>query len=198
MHHIYETNAFVLKNTPHGEADALLHLFTEELGLVVATAQGIRYEKSKLRFATQKLSYAHVSLVRGKGIWRLTNAVPIESNFTDLKQEIVLSITRILRLVERLVAGESGDQKLFSIVVSGVNFLKSISEREGYNIDLVLDAEAVVVLRILNRLGYIGSSEQINFYVLNDSWEGEVIEKMKNERRDALKIINSGIRESQL
>lgn len=195
MHHIYETNAFVLKNTPHGEADGLLHLFTEELGLVVATAQGIRYEKSKLRFATQKLSYAHVSLVRGKGIWRLTNAVPIENNFSNLDSEIISAISRILRLIERLVAGEAGDEKLFSIIYSGIKYLKSL---EDFDKEKILDIEVVIVLRILNRLGYIGSSEQINFYTLNDTWEGEVIEKMKNERREALKVINAGIRESQL
>jgi DNA repair protein RecO len=195
MHHIYETNAFVLKNTPHGEADAVLHLFTEELGLIVATAQGIRYEKSKLRFATQKLSYCHVSLVRGKGIWRLTNAVPIENNFTNINPVIISTISRILKLIERLVVGESGDLKLFSIVKSGIDHLKNLKD---FNDDYLIDIEAVIVLRILNRLGYIGSNEQINFYVLNDSWEGEVFEKMKSERREALKVINSGIRESQL
>lgn len=195
MHHIYETNAFVLKNTPQGEADGLLHLFTEELGLVVAAAQGIRYEKSKLRFAIQKLSYCHVSLVRGKGIWRLTNAVPIENNSSDLDKEIIFAITRILKLVERLVAGESGDEKLFSIIYSGIRYLKTLKD---FDREKILDIEVVVVLRVLNRLGYIGSSEQINFYTLNDSWEGEVFEKMKNERREALKAINAGIRESQL
>jgi len=195
MHHIYETKAFVLKHTPHGEADGLLHLFTEELGLVIATAQGIRYEKSKLRFAIQKLSYSHVSLVRGKGIWRLTKAVPIENNFSNLDSEIIGAISRIFRLIERLVTGESGDQKLFSMVHSGINYLKGLKDFDKENI---LDIEVVIVLRILNRLGYIGSSEQINFYTLNDSWEGELIEKMKNERREALKVINAGIRESQL
>lgn len=195
MHHIYETNAFVLKNTPQGEADGLLHLFTEELGLIVATAQGIRYEKSKLRFATQKLSYCHVSLVRGKGIWRVTNAVPIENNYTNLNPEVVFAINRVLKLVERLVAGESGDENLFSIIYSGIQYLKSLTE---FDKEKILDIEVVIVLRILNRLGYIGSSEQINFYTLNDSWEGEVFEKMKNERREALKVINAGIRESQL
>lgn len=198
MHHIYETNAFILKNTPHGEADALLSIFTEELGLIFATAQGIRYEKSKLRFATQKLSFCHVSLVRGKGIWRLTNAVPIEDNFSNLDPEIIASISRIFKLIERLVKGESGDEKLFSIIYSGINFLKKIQDSENFSKESILDIEAVFVLRILNRLGYIGSNEQINFYVLNDSWEGEVFERMKNERRDALKVINSGIRESQL
>ncbi len=198
MHHIYETNAFIIKNVPHGEADSLLSIFTEELGFVFASAQGIRYEKSKLRFAVQKLSFCHVSLVRGKGIWRLTNAVPIEDNFTNIDVEIVDAISRIFKLLERLVNGENSDEKLFSIVLSGVNFLKNIQNLDDFTKESILDTEAVIVLRILNRLGYIGSNEQINFYVLNDSWEGAVIERMKNERKDALKVINSGIRESQL
>lgn len=198
MHHIYETNAFILKNTPQGEADAFLSIFTEDLGLIFASAQGIRYEKSKLRFATQKLSYCRVSLVRGKGMWRLTNAVPVEDNFRGLDYEIVLAISRILKLLERLVIGESCDHKLFSVVYSGINFLKKIQNEKDFNKDQILDIEAVIVLRILNRLGYVGSGEKINFYTLNDSWEGEVIERMKEERRDNLKVINAGIRESQL
>lgn len=198
MHHIYETNAFVLKNTPYGEADAMLTLFTEELGLIRALAQGIRYEKSKLRFGTQTLSMCHVSLVRGKGVWRLTNAAPLESNFLKSKTEIVSVIARIFKLIERLVAGETGDEKLFEIIRSGIIFLKQNQDAENFSKELILDIEAVIVLRILNRLGYIGSNENINFYILNDTWDGEVIEKMKNERRDALKVINSGIRESQL
>ncbi len=198
MHHVYETNAFVLRNIPQGEADAFLTLFTEELGLIRAIAQGIRYEKSKLRFGTQNLSMCHVSLVRGKGMWRLTNASPLESNFANLKPEITSVIARIFKLLERLVIGESGDNKLFSIIHSGIIFLKQNQDKENFNKELILDIEAVIVLRILNRLGYIGSTEQINFYILNDSWDGEVIEKMKEERRHALQIINSGIRESQL
>lgn len=198
MHHIYETNAFVLKNIPHGEADAMLTLFTEELGLIRALAQGIRYEKSKLRFGTQNLSMCHVSLVRGKGVWRLTNSAPLESNFSQLNNESVAVVARIFRLLYRLVAGENGDEKLFSIVHSGIIFLKENQDTENFNKDMILDIEAVIVLRILNRLGYIGSSEKINFYILNDKWDGEVFEKMKDERRDALKAINSGIRESQL
>ncbi len=198
MHHIYETNAFVLKNVPHGEADSLLTIFTEDLGVVLATAQGIRYEKSKLRFATQKLSLCRVSLVRGKGMWRLTNAVPIENNYSNLDSEIVCAISRIFKLLERLVAGESSDSKLFSILQSGVEYLKNIQNEKDLNKELILDIEAVIVLRILNRLGYIGSDERINFYVLNENWEGEIFDKMKQERRDALKAINAGIRESQL
>lgn len=193
MHHIYETNAFVLKNTPQGEADAFITLFTKDLGLIRATAQGIRYEKSKLRFAVQNFSYAHVSLVRGKGVWRLTNATPLE-NFSNLNQDSLCVVARIFKLLERLLAGESGDEKLFNILYSGIKFLENNQQEK----EKIGDIEAVIVLRILNRLGYVGQSEKINFFVLNDEWEGEVFEQMKKERREALRVINSGLRESQL
>lgn len=200
MHHIYETNAFVLKNIPQGEADSFVTLFTEELGLVRAVAQGIRYEKSKLRFAVQNYSFAHVSLVRGKGVWRLTNATPIKNFALILKDESLFVVARIFKLLERLLVGESGDEKLFSLIFSGLNYLETVEEKKekGFLDVEILDIEAVFVLRILNRLGYVGKDEKIGFYTLNENWEGDVIEKMKKERREALLAINAGLRESQL
>lgn len=198
MHHIYETNAFVLKNSPQGEADGFITLFTKDLGLIRATAQGIRYEKSKLRFAMQNFCYSHVSIVRGKGIWRLTNASAIENFYSNFNNDTKNVVARIFRLLERLLAGESGDEKLFEILYSGLKFLEQRSKEENLDKEKVLDIEAIIVLRLLNRLGYVGASEKINFFVLNNEWEGEVFEKMKNERREALAAINAGLRESQL
>lgn len=198
MHHIYETNAFVLKNSPQGEADGFITLFTKDLGLIRATAQGIRYEKSKLRFAMQNFCYSHVSIVRGKGIWRLTNANAIENFYSNFNNDTKNVVARIFRLLERLLAGESGDEKLFEILYSGLKFLEQRSKEENLDKEKVLDIEAIIVLRLLNRLGYVGASEKINFFVLNNEWEGEVFEKMKNERREALAAINAGLRESQL
>lgn len=195
MHHIYETEAFVLRNTPQAEADAFITLFTKDLGLIRATAQGIRYEKSKLRFAMQNFSYAHVSLVRGKGMWRLTNSTPLENFSANISETALCVMARIFKLLERLLAGESGDEKLFNILYSGIKFLEKNQNEEK---EKIADIEAVIVLRILNRLGYVGQSEKINFFVLNDEWEGEVFEQMKKERHEALRAINSGLRESQL
>ena len=198
MHHIYETDAFVLKNLPQGEADAFVTLFTKDLGLIRATAQGIRYEKSKLRFSMQNFSHAHVSLVRGKGVWRLTNASSIENIYSNLNKESIEIVARVFKLLERLLVGESSDEKLFEIIFSGINFLKEKTQDKNFDNEKALDIEAVIVLRILNRLGYVGGNENINFFIINDSWEGEVFEKMKKERREALLAINSGLRESQL
>ena len=68
MHHIYHTEAFVLGSRNVGEANKMLSLYTRELGLVYAHAQGIRLGKSKLRFGLQDFSHATVDLVQGKDI----------------------------------------------------------------------------------------------------------------------------------
>ncbi len=51
-----------------------MSIFTRELGLVRATAQGIRLEKSKLRYSSQLYSFGIFSFVHGKEFWRLTSA----------------------------------------------------------------------------------------------------------------------------
>ena len=105
MHHIYHTEAFVLGSNQNGEDSKIITLYTKELGLVRAKAQGIRKLASKLRFTLQNFSYAKVDLVRGKEIWRITTASPLDSN-TDIlcfpEREKVM--VHIMSLVARLVA----------------------------------------------------------------------------------------------
>ena len=48
MHPIYHTKAVILRSQPVGEANKRYWLFTEELGLVVAVATGVRKHASKL------------------------------------------------------------------------------------------------------------------------------------------------------
>ena len=76
MHHLHHTEAYVLGSSPKGEDSKLLRLYTRELGLVYAHAQGVRKLSSKLRFTLQDFSLATVDLVRGREIWRVTTATP--------------------------------------------------------------------------------------------------------------------------
>jgi len=193
MHHIYETDAYVLKTIPLGEADMLVTLFTETLGVVRATAQGIRYEKSKLRFAIQEHARVTVSLVRGKGMWRLTNAQADTLLAAVLPHDTLRVVAQIGRLLERLLPGEDADPTLFSVLDAGIHFLQTCE-----NAETLRDTETVLVLRILHQLGYIGSDTSLNFYTVENRWDTDVIAKMNTERTDMLKMINQGIRESQL
>jgi hypothetical protein len=74
MHSINTTDGFIIDSKPYGEAGKILSIFTRDLGLVTTTAQGIRLEKSKLRYSAQLYSFGTFSFVRGKEFWRLTNA----------------------------------------------------------------------------------------------------------------------------
>src|SRR5690349_10081885 len=74
MYSIITTEGFIIDSRPSGEAGKLLYIFTKDHGLVMATAQGIRLEKSKLRYFIQDYSFGVYSFVKGKEYWRLTNA----------------------------------------------------------------------------------------------------------------------------
>ena len=74
MHAIHTTPGFIIGSRPYGEAGKMLSIFTRDFGLVTATAQGIRLERSKLRYHAQDLSFGSFSLVRGREFWRLTSA----------------------------------------------------------------------------------------------------------------------------
>ena len=74
MHPIHTTPGFIIGSRPSGEAGKMISIFTRDLGLVFASAQGIRFEKSKLRPFTQDYSFGQFSFVRGKEYWRLTSA----------------------------------------------------------------------------------------------------------------------------
>lgn len=74
MHTIHTTPALVVGSKPNGEASKLIFLFTREFGLITAVAQGIRFEKSKLRYCAQDYNLGIFSLVKGKEFWRLVGA----------------------------------------------------------------------------------------------------------------------------
>ncbi len=73
-HYIYNTACFVVDTSPSKEADMIVTLYTEELGLIKAVAQGVRDMKSKLRYSLQEGTYGTVALIRGREMCRIVNA----------------------------------------------------------------------------------------------------------------------------
>ena len=124
MHHIYHTKSFVIGSYNRGEANKILVLYTREMGLVRAVAQGIRLNKSKLRFGLQDFSYASVDLVRGRDIWRVTSGSTITSfPFARSQRQPLILIARISRLIERLCDGEEANEKIFDDFIQALYLL---------------------------------------------------------------------------
>lgn len=129
----------VLSERPLREADRIYTIMTRDLGLVQATALGVRKESSKLRGNIEPFSLSSISLVRGREHWRATSA--------EFMQNISSSPTvlRPLALLEKLVQGEAPHPELFDVVEEAV--LSSGPYDEVF--------ETRLVSEILFHLGYL-------------------------------------------
>jgi len=194
MHHIYHTHGFILSSRNTGEANKMLTIYTREMGLIRAAVQGIRLNKSKLRFTLQDFSYVHVDLIRGKEIWRVTSAKHISSFPFARKSTISLVlIARVTKLLERLCVGESPSENIFDDFIQALYILDdeeiSFSQREALELHLVL--------RVMNSLGYIGDSEILSKY-LSTPFDYSKTEILLKDRQSIITHINRALNESQL
>lgn len=151
MHHIHHTEAFVLGSRPKGEDSKILILFTRELGLIYAHAQGVRKLTSKLRYTVQDFSKIQVDLVRGKEVWRVTTASPIFS-YKDVcrHQKGERIVAHISSLIVRLVRGEDANEEVFRAISRAYDLLEVQSDKTEYRV-----IELLSVARILVALGYL-------------------------------------------
>ena len=196
MYHMYNTEAFVLGGMPAGESSRFMYLFTKDLGLVGVRAQNVRSITSKLRYALDDFSHSKVSLVRGKQMWRLTNAAPHKNFFLTFRDrpEARDVSTRILSVVRMLVAGEEANPALFAILTDAFSFL----ETHAHDSEHTKNLEAILMLRILDNLGYFGSHETLGEFVQGTEWTPELLTAMQSKRRDAIVVINAALRATNL
>lgn len=194
MHHIYHTHGFILSSRNIGEANKMLIIYTRELGLIRAVAQGVRLHKSKLRFTLQDFSYVNVDIVRGRDIWRVTSAKHISSfPLARASSPSLILITRVSKLLERLCPGESPSELIFDDFIQALYLLDSDSVESSSREALELH----LVLRIMNNLGYIGDSDILSKY-LATSFDKNKTEELLRERQSIISHINKALNESQL
>lgn len=192
-YHVYTTDGIVLKCTPFGEANVLLHILTSELGLIIASARSVRLSVSKLRPALQEGSYISVSCVRGKGGWKITNVASKESFFFSYPEYTHKIVYKVFSILLKMIIGEVPDNNVYRIVKSGLMRLKEIEENQLQNF------EVLIILRILNQLGYVGSSSNVEKYLIDkESWDQDILSQMDLDRKNIVEVINKALKESQL
>lgn len=192
MHHIYHTDAFVLASRPTGEDSKTLVLYTRELGLIYARAQALRKISSKLRFTLQDFSRALIDLVRGKEIWRVTSATPLDTQRDILRDpEKEQIVARIYALVVRMCSGEDPNVEVFGALESLSTLLvRSVSPDESRS------GELFIVARILISLGYLDRAA----LPASDEGIAEIPEHFADPdyRKNILMRINAALAASQL
>src|SRR3989344_651547 len=150
MHHIYHTEGIILGSKNYGEAGKYYNIFTRDLGMIYASASGVRKMPSKLRFILQDYAYVKIDLVRGKDFWRITS--DSKTNLLEeikTKKENLKIVANVSLLLVRLLAGEDANPELFADVLAGLFLLEKAPRNE------IPHREAMLVLRILHHLGYM-------------------------------------------
>ena len=193
MHHIYHTEGLILGSKNFGEAGKYFSVFTRDLGMIYASAQGVRKMSSKLRFVLQDFAYVRIDLVQGKDFWRVTSAS--KTNLLDQlsrNPETFAVFHNIANLLKRLLAGVEPNEALFTDLVNGLTVLEKTKTREDLR-----NLEAVLVLRILNNLGYIGGDEKMQSFV-KSPFEQNLIFEVSKSRKEILSQINKALQETHL
>ncbi len=224
MYAIHTTPGFIIESRPRGEAGKLLSIFTRDLGLVLASAQGIRLEKSKLRYHSQEYSFGEFSFVRGKEFWRLTNANELpalksgdsltrgvgdslsqnDQKLVTFSEEGIGSrhtatgreiISRVALLLRRLLHGEEAHSELFNEIELMARFLYT---NRSLSIDQAHTGESLAVFRILKLLGYVGTDKGIDEKFSNEPFSITLIDEAVVHRKTVNMHINKALKESHL
>jgi len=193
-HHIYHTRGIILGSVPIGESNRFYKIFTEELGLVGASAQSVREERSKLRYVLQDFAFITIDLVRGKEVWRITSAGEAQS-FPNIKNDTVRLklFARMCALALRLIHGEGREDELFRDMLGALDFL----EHAPIPPDLELSFETLATFRALVRLGYF-DPEHYERFLEPGVWTTDLLTEFESVRVKVIPDINDALHASQL
>lgn len=175
MHHIYHTQGLILGGRGFGEDSKYYYIFTRDIGMIYASASGVRKISSKLRFILQDFSYINVDLVQGKDFWRITTASKT-GRLEELtkRPETLKVLVNIARLLRRLLPGTEQNEPLFDNTIQNLSLIEQAKSQEE-----IEDLEVRTVLEILHKLGYIEGEKAIN-------------------RTQAIALINKALKETHL
>lgn len=198
MYTIETTPGFIIESRSSGEAGRVLSIFTRDLGLIRASAQGIRLEKSKLRYFAQTYSFGVYSLVRGREYWRLTSTAGYESasgsrlELSPSGKELMVRVSLILR---RLLHGEEPHPELFSHVEACAVYA---SENKNMSSEAVQGLESLTIWRMLHAMGYIAGGESSHEFVGSGTIDNEIVMRAYENKREMNREINKALKESHL
>ena len=192
MHHIYHTEGLILGSGNSGETGKYYSIFTRDLGMIYASAQGVRKISSKLRLILQDFTYVKIDFVKGKDFWRITSASKTNKLENLQNSEVLKVFVSISKLLKRLLAGEDPNKELFVDLLHGLSVLEKAETKEELR-----NIEAIIVLRILNNLGYIGGGELLKDFI-KSPFEKDLIFKVSKNRSKILDYINKALKETHL
>ncbi len=146
----YITEAIVCGSKNSMTSDKSYLLFTKDAGMLWARARSVRMEKSKQRYALQDFSIIRVSLVKGKGGWRIGSVEAVSNPFMEaLSRRARGGVHAVMKLLRRFIHGEESHKSLYTDTVLVLSCM-SVAQSED-----ISDLQNLFTLRLLHMLGYI-------------------------------------------
>lgn len=190
---MYQTRGFIIRSTNTAEADRTIFVFTEALGLLVVNARAARKVSSKLRYSLQNYSFIRLAVVRGKNVWRLTDAENLVSFRTAGDAKTLKILAGIFSLLNRFVHGEGENPTLFR----SLDYLFRFLQETELSDDEMFTVEMLAAVQIFSALGYVGESKTLAPF-LTTTISKSVVENFAPHRAEALKEINRALKESHM
>lgn len=192
-YNIYTTDGVILKSTPFGEANILLHILTMDLGLIMASARSARLTNSKLGSSLQEYSDVTLSAIHSKNGWKLTSVSYKRNFFFDVSGEYRRVIAQVSSVLVKMIPGEAPHPEIFKIVKTGFEYLGSISKESISNF------EYLVILRLLYQLGYVVKDNNTGIFLDNPVlWNNELLNKVKDRKKILIELANKAFKASHL
>jgi DNA repair protein RecO (recombination protein O) len=121
----YRTEAVVLRSIRLGEADRVLHLYTEAHGRVGAVAKGVRKTKSRFGARLEPLSHVELVLHRGRGELQTVTAAQLVHSHREAREDYYrFSVGMIgAEAMLRLFSEEEANERAFTALTRFLDLL---------------------------------------------------------------------------
>ena len=122
---VYSTEAVVLRSFRLGEADRVLHLYTEARGRVGAVAKGVRKTMSRFGARLEPLSHVELVLHRGRGELETVTAAQLVRSHHEAREDYYrFSVGMIgAEAMLRLFSEEEANERAFTAVTRFLDLL---------------------------------------------------------------------------
>ena len=151
----YSTEAVVLRSIRLGEADRVLHLYTEAHGRVGAVAKGVRKTMSRFGARLEPLSHVELVLHRGRGELETVTAAQLVRSHREAREDFYrFSVGMIAaEAMLRLFSEEEANERAFTALT---RFLDLLDETPHAAERPALDALGLAFqLKLLWLAGYL-------------------------------------------
>lgn len=122
---VYRNKGIVLRSIRFGEADRILDLYTQDMGLVSAIAKGIRRTRSKFGARLEPLSCVEFMAYGGRTLDTLTQAETLRS-FHKIREDLPRfeAAARMVGYVKSLSGGDEADRRVFNLLYHALDALE--------------------------------------------------------------------------